>query len=165
VQVVVPAGRMNVDGKLTSQLASAAVDFEVVALTPALRRKMEATPRDAAGVSLEPVARAVKPDKSDRSIQLRLLNGSKAVIRFPQYIGMDLAPTEAESFGGDGRWRKEPLGWCGTFLGAKELDPKEAVTITTYVPSETARFVRFTLRVAEEEKWRTVVSPVVELTD
>jgi hypothetical protein len=165
LQVVVPAGRMNVDGKRTAPLASAPVNFDVVALTRALRRTMEAIPRDAAGVSLEPLARAVTPDKSDRSIKLRLINGSKGVIRFPQYVGMDLAPTEAESFGGDGRWRNESLGWCGTFLGGKELGPKEAVTITTYVPSETGRFVRFILRVAEDGKTRPVVSPVVELTD
>jgi hypothetical protein len=165
LQVVVPAGRMTVDGKLTLQLASAPVDFMVVALTPELRRKMEATPKDDEGVSLEPTARAVKPDKTDRSIKLRLVNGSNAVIHFQQYINMDLAPTEAEYFGGDGRWHKESLGWCGTFLGMKELAPKRAATITTYVPSDQARFVRFRLQVAQDGKGREVVSPVVELKD
>jgi hypothetical protein len=165
LQVVVPAGRMTVDGKLTLQLASAPVDFTVVALTPELHRKMEATPKDDDGVSLEPMARAVKPDKTDRSIKLRLVNGSKAVIGFRQYIGMDLAPTEADYFGGDGRWHKESLGWCNTFLGAKELDPKQAATITTYVPSDQPRFVRFKLQVAQDGKRREVVSPVVELKD
>jgi hypothetical protein len=165
LQVVVPAGRMNVDGKLTSQMASAPLDFEVVMLTPDLRRKMEATPKDEAGVSFEPVARAVKPDKLDRSMQLRLTNGSPAAIHFPQYIGMELTPTEAEYFGGDGCWRKESLGWCGTFLGMKELGPQQATTLTTYVPSEAGRFVRFTVRIAQNGESRTVLSSVVELKD
>lgn len=171
LQVVVPVGRMTVDGKPTAQLASAPVDFDVTPLTPELRRVMEATPKDDAGVTLEPMARAVTPDKLDRSVKLRLVNGSKAVIRFPQYLDMDLSPTDAEYFGGDGRWHKESLGWCGTGMASKELQPNQTATILTYVPSNKIRFVRFTLqvtdndKVAERGKSRQVASPVIELKE
>lgn len=163
LQVVVPDGRMKVDGKLTLQLASKPFAFEVVALTPNLRQKMEVAVENVAGISLEPTARAVTPNKNDRSIKLKLVNGSKDLIRFPQYLGMDLAPTEAEFFGGDGRWHKESLGWCGTGLLQQDLAAKQSANLSTYVPTDKAGYVRFKLSIAVDGKRRDVVSPVIEL--
>jgi hypothetical protein len=165
LQVVVPAGRMSVGGKPTLQLASAPVDFRVVAMSPELRKKLEDTPKDDGCVSFEPTARVVKPGQLDQGIKLTLANGSGAPISYTRYDGTDLVPTEAEYFGGDGRWRKESLDWCGIGLGVGKLDPKESATVTTYVPTDSGKFVRFAIRIGENGKQRTVYSPAIELKD
>lgn len=164
LQVVVPAGRLTVNGKPTLQLASPPVDFQVVTLSPELRKKMEDTPRDDGCVSFEPVARQVKR-APDGIVKFRLANGSAVPIHYARYDGTDLVPTEAEYFGGDGKWRKETLGWCVLGLGGEKLDPKESATITTHVPSASGRFVRFTIQIGENGKRRTVYSPAIELKD
>ena len=163
VQVVVPPARMTVDGKLTLQMSSVPIDFRVSKLTQELRKKLETTPEDRTGVTVKPVKRIVKTTLNNRSVKLRILNKSKAKLRFSQYIGMKLVPTEVECFGGDGTWRKKTLGWCGTGMGIATLLPGQTAEIVTQVPLDTGRFVRFGIRVEEAGKSRTVGSSVVEV--
>jgi len=167
VQVVVPVGRMAINGDPIQQLASRPVEFQVVTLTPALRRTMETTPKDDAGVSLEPVARSIATSKIGQAITMRLTNNSAKSIYFSKYINDKLSPTTFEVFAGSGKWIKGPVGWCGSFLGAEELAPKKTATITTYSPTDTGRYFRITIEVNDKgsKKTRTIVSRVIEIVD
>jgi hypothetical protein len=165
LQVIVPAGRLMVNTTPTTELASGLLSFRIVALSDAIRHAINDYPRDAAGVTFE--ARSQQAKWGVHQVDLVLTNGSQVPISYSGYID---DPTAAmyrwEVLNGSGRWcGKESIGWCGTGMTSRRLEPGQSATISAIASEAPSRIVRCIVRVYDvgTKMSREIVSPGIEI--
>lgn len=169
VVVEMPAKRMSIESKPSPTVISKPWRFEIVTLTPALKKKINEPTETLAGVTLETVK---TKNKQGHALQaLKLTNGSKQTISYTGYEGSTSGISNIEYFGGDGKWHAQFQGLCGTGMIQIKLQPGDSAIVgfagfNVAPPKKTVSITRqvITVYVGNGKKWHTIAAkPVVYL--
>ncbi len=130
VVVELPAGRFSVDGKPLPRVVSKPYQLEVTAMTAALKKKIHEPTEQPNGITLKRVKSQNKQGKP--TYAMTLTNKSSKTIAYSGYGEGPSGILYSENFCGDGKWRQQFMGLCGTGLISKQLKPGESAVIGMY---------------------------------